>query len=224
MTTRAIARAILTRVARPRVLLGWLACVAVGLGFWALLSRWWGQDFDATMLILVSSGLVMGLTGTISFLLASDVVRLALVAGATRRRLLSAWALVAPAVVVPIVVLVTATAALVGSSIGSWPGTLVPAAAIGAVLWFAGLGMVCALASRRRGVRCLGTGALIALALGALVGAGATTFEPVAGWLILGLTLLLTLIATAALTLRTPVPPDLVGLMTGPATTRKATS
>lgn len=222
MTAPLIARTILRRLARPRSLAGWSVAVVVGLGVWLLTNLWWGEDVDAVGLTLVSSGLVLGLTGSLSFLLAADVVRLTLAAGSTRRHLLAAWALVMPAVVVPVVVVVTGAATLTSSAPARWPGTLVPAALTGATLWFVGLGLVGALAAPRRAVRQSAVVALIVVALGAVLGAGATTVEAAAGWPILLAALALGLLLTGALILRTPVPSDLTGLLVGPAARKAA--
>lgn len=220
MTVPALARAVLARLVRPGTLGRWGGGLLLGLGIWVLLTLWWGQDVEAVGVGLVAAALVMGLIGTVSVLLASDVVRLALAAGATRRRVLEAWVLLALPVVVPVVALVLVAVSLVARSWGGIASDVVPLALVAVTSWFGGLGIVCGLASREPRIRRTATPGLFLLSLASVVGAGATAFDPVPGWAILAVALALTLTLGARLALRTALPPDVAGLLTG-ASTRK---
>lgn len=221
MTAASLARTVLARVARPRTLAPWACGIVGGLGGWALLTLWWNQDLDAVGLGLVAAMLVVGLAGSVSVLLASDVLRLALVAGATRRRVLAAWTLLTAPLVVPIVAVVVAGVSGVGASLGWIPSGLVPLLIVATTTWFGGLGLLCALASPRRRVRRTAAPGLLLLALASAVGAGATAFDPVPGWAILAVALILTVAVAVRLALGTSVPPDLAGLLARTPTTRR---
>lgn len=222
MSAPALTRLVLRRLVRPRALAPWACGIAGGLGGWALLTLWWDQDLDGVGLGLVAAALVMALTGTIAVLLASDVVRLALAAGVTRRRVLATWALLSVPVLVPVVAVVVAGVSLVGGSRGWIAGGLVPLVLVAITVWFGGLGILCALASRRRAVRRLAAPGLFLVALASVVGAAATVFDPVPGWLMLAVALLLTLTLGTRLALSSPVPSDIAGLLArSPTSTRK---
>jgi len=65
-------------------------------------------------------------------------------------------------------------------------------------------------------------GGLLLLALVSVVGAGATAFDPVPGWMILAVASILTLALGARLALRTAPPPDVTGLLVGSSTRKVA--